>query len=57
MTARIRVKQNPKRAGSAAWERYNRYQKATTKQEYFDLGNGGGDWKFDLAKGFIEFLD
>lgn len=57
MTTRIKVKSNPKRPGSAAWERYNLYQHATTKQEYFDLGNGGGDWKFDLAKGFIEILE
>eukprot|EP00397_Hematodinium_sp_SG-2012_P039682 GEMP01043361.1.p1 GENE.GEMP01043361.1~~GEMP01043361.1.p1 ORF type:complete len:517 (+),score=91.55 GEMP01043361.1:42-1553(+) len=56
MHTRIKLKDNPKSKGSRAYERYASYEKATTVQEYFDLG-GGGDFKHDLAKGFITILD
>lgn len=56
MTTRIRMAPNPKSHRSRAWERYQLYEKATTIQEFYDLG-GGGDFKHDLMKGFITILD
>eukprot|EP00397_Hematodinium_sp_SG-2012_P050367 GEMP01058505.1.p1 GENE.GEMP01058505.1~~GEMP01058505.1.p1 ORF type:complete len:348 (+),score=102.04 GEMP01058505.1:219-1262(+) len=52
---KIRCIPNPKQPGSKAHARYEQYQTATTKREYFTLG-GKGDWRFDLAKGYIELL-
>ena len=47
---------NPKRKGSKAWARYNRYKSARTKREMFDLGGTKGDFKWDLNKGYVRVL-
>jgi len=50
---RIIVVPNPKKRGSEAHARYEKYQAATTRGEFFALG-GKGDWKFDVGKGFVK---
>eukprot|EP00397_Hematodinium_sp_SG-2012_P028432 GEMP01029934.1.p1 GENE.GEMP01029934.1~~GEMP01029934.1.p1 ORF type:complete len:410 (+),score=110.74 GEMP01029934.1:69-1298(+) len=57
-TARIELQQdNPKKSGSQASARYELYKKATTKQEYFDLGGAKLDWPYDFSRGWIKVLD
>eukprot|EP00933_Yihiella_yeosuensis_P013104 TRINITY_DN12296_c0_g1_i1.p1 TRINITY_DN12296_c0_g1~~TRINITY_DN12296_c0_g1_i1.p1 ORF type:complete len:421 (+),score=52.19 TRINITY_DN12296_c0_g1_i1:53-1315(+) len=53
---RIRVqKENPKLQGSKGWQRYEKYKKATTVKEFFQLGGCPGDLQFDSLRGWIEF--
>jgi hypothetical protein len=47
--------QNPKRAGSGCYERYERYKAAKTRGEFAQLGGTSGDFNHDLKKGFITF--
>ena len=54
----IRMIANPKRAGSQAHARYEKYQNAKTVGEYFELNDtkqARADFKHDLSKGFIKF--
>jgi len=48
-------KPNPKRPGSKAHGRYEKYMVATTKGELFDLG-GSGDWLNDRLHGYVTIL-
>jgi len=43
---------NPKRAGTGAHERYEKYKKAKTRREAIRLGASQADIKHDLKKGF-----
>ena len=47
------VKSNPKRDGSQAHARFEKYMKAKTVAEYFDLGGTKADLKYDAMKQFI----
>jgi len=42
---------NPKKAGGAAFARYERYMVATTVGGYLDLGGSRADLRYDLSKG------
>lgn len=47
---------NPKRPNSRAWERYEKYQTATTIAEYLKLNDGKyakADLRHDLSKEFL----
>jgi len=58
MTARILLQQdNPKKRGGMAFDRYEKYKVATTKQEYFDLGGCKNDWPYDFQRKWITVLD
>eukprot|EP00927_Polykrikos_kofoidii_P064884 TRINITY_DN606_c0_g1_i1.p1 TRINITY_DN606_c0_g1~~TRINITY_DN606_c0_g1_i1.p1 ORF type:complete len:290 (+),score=59.69 TRINITY_DN606_c0_g1_i1:74-871(+) len=46
-------KPNPKRPGTAAFERYGKYMKAKTVKMAFKLGAARGDIEFDFKKGFL----
>ena len=48
--------ENPKRAGTASYERYERYKTATTLEEMLQLGGTRADYKYDMAKGFLVVL-
>jgi len=47
------VKSNPKREGSKAHARFDKYMAAKTVAEYMDLGGTKGDLKYDEEKEFI----
>ena len=46
--------ENPKEAGSKAHEKYEKYKKARTKEEYLSLEGTLGDYKIDLSKSFVK---
>lgn len=46
-------KTNPKREGSKAHARFDKYMKAKTVKEYFELSGTKADLKYDVEKGFI----
>ncbi len=48
------VKENPKRKGSQAHSRFQKYMKAKTVAEYLKLGGTRADLRYDESKGFIE---
>ena len=48
--------ENPKRAGTASYERYERYKTASTLEEMLQLGGTRADYKYDMAKGFLVVL-
>jgi len=50
------VANNPKRAGTKSYDRYELYKGAKTKREYFDLGGAKGDFPHDFGKGYITVL-
>eukprot|EP00931_Biecheleriopsis_adriatica_P104372 TRINITY_DN79056_c0_g1_i1.p1 TRINITY_DN79056_c0_g1~~TRINITY_DN79056_c0_g1_i1.p1 ORF type:complete len:303 (+),score=62.43 TRINITY_DN79056_c0_g1_i1:36-944(+) len=53
-STRIRFKQdNPKRSGSAAHERYEKYKVATTVAEAVELGAWTGDLSHDQKQGYL----
>lgn len=60
-SAQIEFKQNPKRSGSKAHSRYDRYQVATTLDEFFEIVNAADDCKkyaradlrYDHEHGFL----
>eukprot|EP00928_Gymnodinium_smaydae_P089813 TRINITY_DN73716_c0_g1_i1.p1 TRINITY_DN73716_c0_g1~~TRINITY_DN73716_c0_g1_i1.p1 ORF type:complete len:166 (-),score=40.89 TRINITY_DN73716_c0_g1_i1:168-665(-) len=47
------VQENPKRAGTPAYDRYEKYKSATTKNEALSLGATTADILHDWKKGFI----
>ena len=52
--ASITVQQdNPKKAGSKSFLRYERYKAATTLKEMLALGGSKADIRFDMERGFI----
>jgi len=52
----IRIQQeNPKKADSIAWQRYEKYKKAKTVKQFLKLGARTGDLKYDMAHGYIAF--
>lgn len=48
------VKKNPKRFGSNAHSRAQRYWNSGTVQEYLDNGGTIADLKYDVQKRFVE---
>jgi len=46
------LQDNPKKAGSAGWQRYEKYKRAKTPREALALGSASGDLKHDWKKGF-----
>ena len=48
--------ENPKRAGTASYERYERYKYAATLEEMLQLGGTRADYKYDMSKGFLVVL-
>lgn len=57
-TAKIQIQQdNPKRAGTKSYERYDGYKKATTRAEYYELGGAKADWTYDFTRGWITVLE
>lgn len=48
---------NPKRMGSASYDRYNFYKEGMTVQEFITAGGTAGDIKHDVSKGFIKLKD
>jgi len=52
----IRIQQeNPKKAGSTAYHRYEAYKKAKTVRQFLQLGAVKGDLHFDMKRGYIAF--
>ena len=54
---KLKYKENPKRKGSKARERYEAYQKAKTFAEYWKIADPKtrkADFAYDSMKGFIE---
>ena len=49
--------QNPKAAGTKAWERYEKYKVATTVAEAKDKKAGWQDLTSDFEKGFMKFVE
>ena len=49
------LQENPKREGSASFDRYEAYKKATTLSEFLALGGSRGDYRNDTQKGYIIF--
>lgn len=45
---------NPKRAGTAAWDRYEKYKSAKTMQEALSLGAAKADFSNDVSRGFCK---
>ena len=59
LDAKLDIRQdNPKRKGTASWDRYQRYKKATTVREFFSLGGTRGDLRNDTAPkyGYVRAL-
>ena len=46
---------NPKKPGSKAHARYEKYKTATNYKEYRALGGTARDWKHDNNKKFVKF--
>ena len=44
---------NPKKRGSASWDRYERYKTARTVGEFLDAGGTSGDLRHDWARGYV----
>jgi len=56
MDRALRIQQeNPKKAGSSAWRRYEKYKKAKTVKQFLKLGAVKGDLHFDMKRGYIAF--
>lgn len=51
---KLLTKENPKREGSASYERFEHYRKAKTVQDFLDAGGTRADLKHDEAAGHIE---
>lgn len=51
------VKENPKRKGSQAYNRFGKYMKAKTVGEYLKLGGTRADLRYDENKGFIQIAE
>lgn len=48
------VDNNPKRAGSAAHQRFEKYMSAKTVAEFLKLGGLKADLRYDANKGFVK---
>ena len=48
---------NYKRKDSTAYDRYERYKKATDYEEFKELGGWSGDYDNDFRKGYLKILD
>ena len=44
---------NPKKHGTASWDRYERYKTARTVGEFLDRGGTPGDLRHDWARGYV----
>ena len=44
---------NPKKRGTASWDRYERYKTARTVGEFLDAGGTSGDLRHDWARGYV----
>lgn len=51
------VKKNPKREGSKAHSRFQKYLGSKTVQEYLERTGTVADLKYDSMKGFIEIVE
>lgn len=51
---KLLVKENPKREGSASYERFDLYFDCKTAQDFKDAGGTAADLRHDEEKGFIE---
>ena len=51
------LQENPKRAPSKSWERYEQYKSATTVGEFLERGGTPADLAHDVGKGFVRYLD
>ena len=45
--------QNPKRAGSRSWHRFEAYKRACSRTEFYALGGWDSDYAEDVAKGHL----
>ena len=58
LSERIRVQEdNPKKAGSKSYARFERYKAARTVQGVLDLGGSRADFEWDVDHGYIVLLD
>ena len=48
---------NPKKEGSASWNRYEEYKSAKSIGEFYKLGGKKGDLKNDMNKGYIKIVE
>ena len=48
---------NPKQIGSGSWARFDNYKRATTVQEFLDLGGLPGDLRWDAKRGFVTIAE
>lgn len=53
---KLLTKGNPKRAGSASYNRFEFYRNAKTVQAFLDAGGTLADVKYDSGKGYIEVV-
>jgi hypothetical protein len=51
---KLMVTENPKRKGSASFDRFELYKKAKTTDEFLAAGGTTGDLRYDEAAGYIE---
>lgn len=51
---KLLVKENPKRPGSASFERYDLYKKAKTVGDFIDAGGKSADIAYDVKHEYIE---
>ena len=53
----ISVADNPKRAGSASWDRYALYEVGLTRSELIARGLKSADFKYDTERGYVTWGD
>ena len=51
------INENYKHKDSTAYERYERYKKATNYEEFKELGGLPVDYDYDYTKGYLKILD
>lgn len=51
------IQDNPKRLGTKAYERYQKYRLAKTKKEFLEFGGTMADFKHDLKKYYISIIE
>jgi len=49
-------KKNPKREGSASYDRYELYKTSKTVTDFIAAGGTRGDVAYDAKKGYIELI-
>jgi len=47
------LEHNPKNVGSASWDRYEKYKKATTLAQVVPMGGKSADIQFDYTRGYL----